>query len=167
MKQKISLFMVLVCVLLCCTSVLADGFLSPGSSEVTAAFDAAGLKYSQLDSSDSRDIFRINYAPAVSTQLEAIPVTINVYEDSAAILCPTIEDVDNSDMLHLYQSIESINDSISFIRFVYDSANNRIYSRVEIPYVENGDFGQMVERYAYITALVVDQHYSEFALLKK
>ena len=38
---------------------------------------------------------------------------------------------------------------------------------VDIPYVEGGDFGQMVERYLYLTALVVDQHYDELAALEK
>ena len=72
----------------------------------------------------------------------------------------TIGDIDASDMLSLYQALESLNDSVSFIRFIYDTTDNYIYSSVEIPYLENADFGEMVERYAYITALVVDQHYS-------
>ena len=78
-----------------------------------------------------------------------------------------IGDIDASDMLSLYQALESLNDSVSFIRFIYDTTDNYIYSCVEIPYLENADFGEMVERYAYITALVVDQHYSELAALKK
>ena len=78
-----------------------------------------------------------------------------------------IGDIDASDMLSLYQALESLNDSVSFIRFIYDTTDNYIYSSVEIPYLENADFGEMVERYAYITALVVDQHYSELAALKK
>ena len=146
MKRKISLFLVLVCAFWSCAGALADGFLSPGSSEVTAAFDAAGLKYSQLDS---------------------IVVTIHVMESSATVLGPSIGDIDASDMLSLYQALESLNDSVSFIRFIYDTTDNYIYSSVEIPYLENADFGEMVERYAYITALVVDQHYSELAALKK
>ena len=160
MKRKISLFLVLVCAFWSCAGALADGFLSPGSSEVTAAFDAAGLKYSQLDISNSGDVFRISYAPATSTQLDSIVVTIHV-------MGPSIGDIDASDMLSLYQALESLNDSVSFIRFIYDTTDNYIYSSVEIPYLENADFGEMVERYAYITALVVDQHYSELAALKK
>lgn len=86
---------------------------------------------------------------------------------SATVLGPSIGDIDASDMLSLYQALESLNDSVSFIRFIYDTTDNYIYSSVEIPYLENADFGEMVERYAYITALVVDQHYSELAALKK
>ena len=167
MKRKISLFLVLVCAFWSCAGALADGFLSPGSSEVTAAFDAAGLKYSQLDSSNSGDVFRIGYTPATSTQLDSNVVTIHVMESSAAVLGPSIGDIDTSDMLSLYQALESLNDSVSFIRFIYNTTGNYIYSSVEIPYLENADFGEMVERYAYITALVVDQHYSELAALKK
>lgn len=167
MKRKISLFLVLVCAFWSCAGALADGFLSPGSSEVTAAFDAAGLKYSQLDISNSGDVFRISYAPATSTQLDSIVVTIHVMESSATVLGPSIGDIDASDMLSLYQALESLNDSVSFIRFIYDTTGNYIYSSAEIPYLENADFGEMVERYAYTTALVVDQHYSELAALKK
>ena len=107
MKRKISLFLVLVCAFWSCAGALADGFLSPGSSEVTAAFDAAGLKYSQLDISNSGDVFRIGYAPATSTQLDSIVVTIHVMESSAAVLGPSIGDIDTSDMLSLYQALES------------------------------------------------------------
>ena len=101
MKRKISLFLVLVCAFWSCAGALADGFLSPGSSEVTAAFDAAGLKYSQLDISNSGDVFRISYAPATSTQLDSIVVTIHVMESSATVLGPSIGDIDASDMLSL------------------------------------------------------------------
>ena len=94
MKRKISLFLVLVCAFWSCAGALADGFLSPGSSEVTAAFDAAGLKYSQLDISNSGDVFRISYAPATSTQLDSIVVTIHVMESSATVLGPSIGDID-------------------------------------------------------------------------
>lgn len=167
LETKNQLFLVLVCAFWSCAGALADGFLSPGSSEVTAAFDAAGLKYSQLDISNSGDVFRISYAPATSTQLDSIVVTIHVMESSATVLGPSIGDIDTSDMLSLYQALESLNDSVSFIRFIYDTTDNYIYSSVEIPYLENADFGEMVERYAYITALVVDQHYSELAALKK
>ena len=96
MKRKISLFLVLVCAFWSCAGALADGFLSPGSSEVTAAFDAAGLKYSQLDISNSGDVFRISYAPATSTQLDSIVVTIHVMESSATVLGPSIGDIDAS-----------------------------------------------------------------------
>ena len=167
MKRKISLFLVLVCAFWSCAGALADGFLSPGSSEVTAAFDAAGLKYSQLDISNSGDVFRISYAPATSTQLDSIVVTIHVMESSATVLGPSIGDIDDSYMLALYETLEGINDSVSFVRFLYDAANNRIYSQVDIPYLEDADFGKMVERYAYITALVIDEHYEELAALKK
>lgn len=167
MKRNIGLLLVLVCVFLSSTSAFADDLQFASSREVAAALDEAGLTYAQSGSSASCDALLINYTPSAATQLSKIPVTLLIYEDNAAVLSLAITDIDNSDMLALYEALEGINDSVSFVRFLYDAANNRIYSRAEVPYLEDANFGKMVERYAYITALVIDQHYEELAALKK
>ena len=72
---------------------------------------------------------------------------------------------DTSDMLKLYQNLESLNDSVSFVRFVYNTNNKVIHPQVDVPYVADAAFGNMVERYIYITALVVDQNYDGMTVL--
>lgn len=167
MKRKIGLFLMLVFVFLSSTGAFADDLQFASSREVAAALDEAGLIYAQSGSTASCDVLLINYTPSSATQLSKISVILMIYEGSAAVLSFAITDIDNSDMLALYEALEGINGSVSFVRFLYDAANNRIYSQVDIPYLEDADFGRMVERYAYITALVIDQHYEELAALKK
>lgn len=167
MKPKTGLFLALVFLFLSLTGAFADDLQFASSREVAAALDEAGVTYSQSGSSATYDAFSINYAPSAATQLSKIPVILVIYEGSAGVLSSTITDIDNSDMLALYEALEGINDSVSFVRFLYDAANNRIYSQEDIPYLEDADFGRMVERYAYITALVIDEHYEELAALKK
>lgn len=167
MKPKIGLFLALVFLFLSLTGAFADDLQFASSREVAAALDEACLIYAQSGSTASCDALLINYTPSAATQLSKIPVTLMIYEGSAAVLSLAITAIDNSDMLALYEALEGINDSVSFVRFLYDAANNRIYSQVDIPYLEDADFGRMVERYAYITALVIDQHYEELAALKK
>ena len=48
---------------------------------------------------------------------------------------------------------------------MYDTDIEAIYPQVDIPYVEDAAFGNMVERYIYITALVVDQNYDGMTVL--
>lgn len=167
MKRKIGLLLMLVFVFLSSTGAFADDLQFASSREVAAALDEAGLIYAQSGSTASCDALLINYTPSAATQLSKIPVILMIFEGSAAVLSLAITDIDNSDMLALYEALEGINGSVSFVRFLYDAANNRIYSQVDIPYLEDADFGRMVERYAYITALVIDQHYEELAALKK
>ena len=158
MKRKISLFLVLVCAFWSCAGALADGFLSPGSSEVTAAFDAAGLKYSQLDISNSGDVFRISYAPATSTQLDSIVVTIHGHGEQR----------DRSGALH--RRHRRLGHALALsgprkpqrLRLLYPlhiryDRQLHLFQRGDSLSRECGFSVRCVERYAYITALVVDQ----------
>lgn len=167
MKRKICGALAFMLLLFSCLGALAEDLQFDSSREVADYLEQAGKKFAQKEGTSSYDILVMNYTPNNSTMLERVSVTLNLFETSAAIVGNSIPDIDISDMLALYQTLENMNDSISFIRFVYDAANNCVYSRVDIPYVENANFGQMVERYAYITTLLVDQHYDELAVLKK
>ena len=72
----------------------------------------------------------------------------------------------NATALKLYEDLEALNDSVSFVRFIYDAENNKVFCQADVPYVADADFGAMVERYMYITALTVDDHYEELAALR-
>ena len=166
-KRKMGLLLALCCLLwACCGAAAAEEFHYDAGRETAAYLDEAGRSYTHQEDEQS-DRFLIRYTPAASTTLEAVSVTAHVYEDFASVVGNNLVEPDTSDMLKLYQTLESVNDGVSFVRFLYDANAGVIYPRVDIPYVEGGDFGQMVERYLYLTALVVDQHYDELAALEK
>lgn len=169
MKGRVSLFFAVVCLLLCCcgAAVAENALKFDSSREVAAYLDEAGRKYTCLEGNASSDRFLIRYTPSKATALDAIDVQAYVYEESASIIIANLLQPDTSDMLKLYQTLESINDSVSFVRFVYDAGNGVIYPRVDIPYVADASFGQMVERYVYLTAKVVDEHYNDLLVLQK
>lgn len=167
MKNRgIALFLALACLLLCCGTAMAEEALQYDASRAIVAYlDEKGTSYSIADPTSGNDVILISYTPSEATDLERIVVRIYVSESVATIMLPGIAEPDNSDMLKLYQKLEEINDSISFVRLIYNPESNVIYSSVEVPYVENDDFGHMVERYAYISALVVDEHYDELTAM--
>ena len=103
----------------------------------------------------------LTYTPANSEKLDKVIIQILAYENSAVIVGNAFTPSDTSDMLKLYQTLENMNDSISFVRYIYNSNNNRIYPCMEIPYVADADFGRMVERNVYLTARTVDDSYDE------
>lgn len=167
-KRKMGLLLALCCLLWACGGAAAaeEEFLYDAGREVAVYLDEMGRSYTTQESEQS-DRFLIRCTPAASTTLEAVSVTAHVYEDFASVVGNNLVEPDTSDMLKLYQTLESVNDGVSFVRFLYDANAGVIYPRVDIPYVEGGDFGQTVERYLYLTALVVDQHYDELAALEK
>lgn len=169
LKRRMSLLLIVVCLMLCCCgAAVAESALQFDSSrEVAAYLDEVGRKYAGPESSGSSDKFLLRYTPSEATELEAISVSVYVYEDYATVAALNLLQPDTSDMLKLYQTLESINESVSFVRFVYDAKNNVIYSRADIPYVADASFGQMVERCVYLTARVVDEHYNDLTALKQ
>lgn len=162
-----SFFFAAILLLAGCCPVLAETYHNEISQEVADALTATEHKYTLQDSSNNIDTFVLRYTPSKATGTEQIIVGIRVYENSASIITANIENIDTSDMLKVYQTLEAVNDSISFVRFLYNGNNNTICSQVDIPYVEDADFGAMVERYTYITALVMDQNYDTLAALAK
>ena len=167
MKRRICLFFLCVCLLLSCSGVaMAENSLKFDTSrEISAYLDEAGLNYSLGNGSDSYDVIAASYTPATSEKLDRIVVQVYVYENSASIIASALSQPDTSDMSALYQKLEGLNDSVSFVRFLYNARNDSIYPQVDIPYVPDAEFGRMVERYMYITAMIVDQNYDGMAAL--
>ena len=136
------------------------------SREVDAYLDGIGRNYSRLESTESSDVFVVRYNPDTAEGLESIAVAAYVSEDCASITVGGLLHPDTSDMLAIYQTLERINSSVSFVRFAYSPDNSVIYCTSTVPYAADAGFGQMVERYIYITALAVDRNYSALAALQ-
>lgn len=135
------------------------------SREIAAYLDSVDKKYN-VDTSNDYDLFVAAYTPDEAQGIERITMGVYVMESGVVkIMVPTLVKPDTSDMATLYQTLERINDSISFVRFCYDTGSGTIYSLIDANYVPDADFGHLVERYMYICALVTDQNYNELAAL--
>ena len=166
LKRGICLFLACMGLLLSACAVAQEVECHFDSSrEVAAYLQEADMEFS-FQSNETIDAFVVNYKLSNATALKEVPVRAYVYEDSAAVMVSGIVTPDNSDMLKLYENLEALNDSVSFIRFIYDAENNKVFCQADVPYVADADFGAMVERYMYITALTVDDHYEELAALR-
>ena len=148
-----------------CCGLAEESYRFDASREVAAYLDEAGVNYTQGEGSENYDLFMASYAPSASEELEQIVLTVSVYEDHAMILSTAVLQPDTSDMLKLYQNLESVNESLSFIRLQYDPDLGVIYPQADVPYVADAAFGRMVERYMYITALLMDENYDGLAVL--
>lgn len=167
LKRQACLFLAFLCLFFTSWSAASaeDTFHFDTTREIAAYLDEAGVKYTVLEGSDSVDVLAAAYTPATSKELEQIVVQIYAYEASASIRVGPALQPDTSDMLQLYQNLESVNDSVSFVRFIYNTQNGSIYPCIEIPYVKDAEFGHMVERNMYIAALIMDQHYDELVAM--
>ena len=138
-----------------------ESFQFDTSREIAAYLDEADLNYALEGTTSNYEAFVLTYTPANSEKLDKVIIRILAYENSAVIVGNAFTPSDTSDMLKLYQTLENMNDSISFVRYIYNSQNDSIYPRMEVPYVADADFGRMVERNVYITARTVDETYDE------
>ena len=146
-------------------AVAEDSHKFDTSREIAAYLDQEGVKYAVKTDRENYDLFVLTYTPSTSKELDKIAIQVYAYEDSAVVIGADLLQPDTSNLLKLYQNLESMNDSVSFVRFMYDTDIEAIYPQVDIPYVEDAAFGNMVERYIYITALVVDQNYDGMTAL--
>ncbi|HIR79067.1 MAG TPA: hypothetical protein IAD38_08670 [Candidatus Egerieenecus merdigallinarum] len=166
MKRLVCLFLLFTCLCLCCGAAVAEDALKFDTSrEIAAYLGQEGVKYAVKTDRENYDLFTLTYAPSSSKELDKIAIQVYAYEDSAVVIGADLLQPDTSNLLKLYQNLESMNDSVSFVRFMYDTDIEAIYPQVDIPYVEDAAFGNMVERYIYITALVVDQNYDGMTAL--
>ena len=166
MKRLVCLFLLFVCLILCCGGAVAEDALKFDTSrEIAAYLDQEGVNYAVKTDRENYDLFVLTYTPSTCKELDKISIQVYAYEKSAAIIGSNMLQPDTSDMLKLYQNLESLNDSVSFVRFVYNTNNKVIHPQVDVPYVADAAFGNMVERYIYITALVVDQNYDGMTVL--
>ena len=162
LKRLVYLFACLCLVLFGCSAAGAEESLQFDSSrEIAAYLDEVDLNYAVENATSTYESFVLTYTPANSEKLDKVIIQILAYENSAVIVGNAFTPSDTSDMLKLYQTLENMNDSISFVRYIYNSNNNRIYPCMEIPYVADADFGRMVERNVYLTARTVDDSYDE------
>ena len=166
MKRLVCLFLLFISLCLCYGGAVAEDALKFDTSrEIAAYLDQEGVKYAVKTDRENYDLFTLTYAPSSSKELDKIAIQVYAYEDSAVVIGADLLQPDTSNMLKLYQNLESMNDSVSFVRFMYDTDIEAIYPQVDIPYAEDAAFGNMVERYIYITALVVDQNYDGMTAL--
>lgn len=166
-KGRVGLFFLCLCLLLSCCGVAGaeDTLKFDSSREIIEYLDEAGLKYSLGDGAEAYDVLTIGYSPDKCEQLDMVVVQVYMYESHASIIASALSQPDTSDMHKLYQNLEGLNDSTSFVRFLYNANNDCIYPQVDVPYVEDAEFGHMVERYMYITAVIVDQNYDGMTVL--
>lgn len=167
MKRAMGWIFSLALLLLCLAPAALAETAEPrydASREVAAYLTEAGRNY-RLDTSTDDDVFLMTYSPSEAEGLETIAVGAFVNEEQATVMTGALVTPDASDMLKVYQTLEAVNESTSFVRFVYSASGGDITARVELPYVNDGNFGKVVERYVYITALTVDQNYNELAAL--
>ncbi len=167
LKRRVCLILLCACLLLSCCGIAAaeDSLKFDTSREITEYLDEVELKYSVREGGDSYDLIAIGYTPASSELLEQVVIQVYIYENSASIIANALTQPDTSDMSKLYQNLEGLNDSVSFVRFMYNAKLDSIYPQVDVPYVADADFGHMVERYIYITAKIVDQNYDGMTVL--
>ena len=166
LKRWTCLFLLLMCLFLSCGGAVAEDSLKFDTSrEIAAYLDQEGVKYAVKTDRENYDLFTLTYAPSSSKELDKIAIQVYAYEDSAVVIGADLLQPDTSNLLKLYQNLESMNDSVSFVRFMYDTDIEAIYPQVDIPYAEDAAFGNMVERYIYITSLVVDQNYDGMTAL--
>ena len=166
MKRLVCLFLLFTCLCLCCGAAVAEDDLKFDTSrEIAAYLDQEGVNYAVKTDRENYDLFVLTYTPSTSKELDKIAIQVYAYEKSAAVIGANMLEPDTSDMLKLYQNLESLNDSVSFVRFVYNTNNKVIHPQVDVPYVADAAFGNMVERYIYITALVMDQNYDGMTVL--
>ena len=134
------------------------------SQAVTAYLDEEGISY-RLDTSTEEDVFIRVFAPNEAEGIESIVIGAYVDDEGVDIMTGNLVLADTSDMLKLYQGLEAVNEGAAFVRFIYTPSDGGIYARMELPYVDDGNFGRVVERYMFIAGRTVDQNYNALAAL--
>ena len=120
MKRLVCLFLLFTCLCLCCGAAVAEDALKFDSSrEIAAYLDQEGVKYAVKTDRENYDLFTLTYAPSTSKELDKIAIQVYAYEDSAVVIGADLLQPDTSNLLKLYQNLESMNDSVSFVRCLW------------------------------------------------
>ena len=112
MKRLVCLFLLFTCLCLCCGAAVAEDALKFDTSrEIAAYLDQEDVKYAVKTDREKYDLFTLTYAPSSSKELDKIAIQVYAYEDSAVVIGADLLQPDTSNLLKLYQNLESMNDS--------------------------------------------------------